>query len=420
MRFDNPISPQRVVIIIRCPYCSRYFGKKAECVLHIEKRHPQELLDSNLNAEQVLYQSTHGTIHGKCMCGCGRDTEWNYKTGKPYKISPDPSCKKRIAEIANARNMRVYGKEKVIDDPEMQKKMLEARKISSTYTFKDGGKVKYTGALEKNFLQFCDKILELESRMVLDNPEVFHYYDPKDNRDRFYIPDYYLPDYNLIIEIKPGGDHPNGNPAYIEETRYKEFLKDEAMRKQSKFNYLKIVDKQYGPFVETLFAIVHGTKPDDSDWNGSVRFIKESATNTEFNENLITETFNDLYVIIAEDNLTENVKVIGMSESLHLARIYVSEAAGEMHEVDINSKIFENCDVRFFRYIGSDSMCNSLMNEAIGTSISSGKSLNESVGCRLGVLSILNSSGVKYNFGNGITNTDAPLTDFVEVDIDRW
>ena len=109
-----------------------------------------------------------------------------------------------------------------------------------------------------------------------------------------------------------------------------------------------------------------------------------------------------------------------MSESLHLARIYVSEAAGEMHEVDINSKIFENCDVRFFRYIGSDSMCNSLMNEAIGTSISSGKSLNESVGCRLGVLSILNSSGVKYNFGNGITNTDAPLTDFVEVDIDRW
>lgn len=408
------------MITIRCPYCSRYFGKKAECVLHIEKRHPQELIDSNLNAEQVLYQSTHGTIHGKCMCGCGRDTEWNYKTGKPYKISPDPSCKKRIAEIANARNMRVYGKEKVIDDPEMQKKMLEARKISSTYTFKDGGKVKYTGALEKNFLQFCDKILELESRMVLDSPEVFHYYDPKDNRDRFYIPDYYLPDYNLIIEIKPGGDHPNGNQAYIEETRYKEFLKDEAMRKQSKFNYIKIVDKQYGAFVETLFAIVHGTRPDDSDWNGSVRYIKESATNTEFNENLITETFNDLYIIVAEDNLTENVKVIGISESLHLARIYVSEGVGEMHEVNIKSKIFENCDVRFFRYIGSDSMCNSLMTEAIGTTISSGKALNESVGCRLGVLSILNSSGVKYNFGNGIANTDIPLTDFVEVDIDRW
>ena len=388
-------------------------------MLHIEKRHPQELADSQLNAEQILYKSTHGTIHGKCMCGCGRDTEWNYKTGKPYKVSPDPSCKKRIADIANARNMKVYGKEKVINDPDMQRKMLEARKISSSYTFHDGGKVKYTGALEKNFLQFCDKILELESRMVLDNPEVFHYYDSKENRDRFYIPDYYLPDYNLIIEIKPGGDHPNANPAYIEETRYKEFLKDEAMRKQTKFNYLKIVDKQYGAFVETLFAIVHGVAPDDSDWNGSVRYLKESATNPEYNENFITETFVDMYVIVATDDLTENVKVIGMSESLHLARIYVSDGPGKMSEVDINSPIFENCDIRFFRYLGSDSMCNSLMNEAIGTCVTGSQTLNESVGCKLGVLNVLNSSDVKYNFGGGIRNTDGPLTDFVEVDIDR-
>ena len=89
-----------------CPFCAKYFRTKAETVKHIEKRHP-EALDGELNAEQLLYQSTHGTIHGKCMCGCGRDTEWNYKTGKPYKLSPDPECKKRIAAIANARNKRI-------------------------------------------------------------------------------------------------------------------------------------------------------------------------------------------------------------------------------------------------------------------------------------------------------------------------
>ena len=55
--------------------------------------------------------------------------------------------------------------------------------------------------------------------------------------ERYYTPDYYLPDYNLLVEIKEGGDHPNTNPAYIRETKYKVALKDEAMRKQTKYSH---------------------------------------------------------------------------------------------------------------------------------------------------------------------------------------
>ena len=397
----------------KCCECNKYFRTKAECVKHIEKRHPEALVASGLNAEQLLYKSTHGTIHGKCMCGCGRDTEWNYKTGKPYKLSPDPSCKKRIEAIANARNKRVYGREKVIDDPELQKKMLENRRITSYYTFKDGGKVKYTGKLEKNFLQFCDVILELESRMILDTPEVFHYYDPKENKDRFYIPDYYLPDYNLIIEIKPGGDHPNANPAYIEETRYKEFLKDEAMKKQTKYNFLKIVDKQYNALIETLFAIVHGTNIDTNDWNGSVRVLQEGFT--EYNENFVNETFDDLYVVVAMDDLTETIKFYGLCESKYMARIYVGKG-GSICETTLNDKIFENCDIQVYRYMGSAKSANAAMNEAI--SISQTKSpLNETIN-GLQVLDILENAGIKYNF-NGITNSEYPMNEFVEVDIEE-
>lgn len=406
----------KVVITIRCPYCNQNFRLKADCVKHIEKRHPEALVDSGLNAEQVLYQSTHGTIHGKCMCGCGRDTEWNYKTGKPYKLSTNLECKKRIAAIADARNMRIYGKAKVIDDPEMQKKMLEARKITNLYTFKDGGKIKYTGKLEKNFLQFCDNILELESRMVLDNPEVFKYYDPKENRDRFYIPDYYLPDYNLIIEIKPGGEHPNMNPAYIEETKYKEALKDEAMAKQAKYNYLKIVDKQYGPLVETLFAIVHGTKPDNKHWNGSFRVLKESATNTEFLENFLQETFSDFYVVVATDNITGVPKCVGLSESNLFSRIYIGTNAKNLHETNLNNPIFENCELDIYRFIGKDEIANAAMNEAISSAETSGKLLNESIGVNLGALEVLENCGIVYNFGNGLSNSNYPMSQFVEAD----
>lgn len=395
---------------MNCPFCSRYFSRKADCVMHVEKRHPEALVDTGLNAEQVIYQSTHGTIHGKCMCGCGRDTEWNYKTGKPYKVSPDPECKKRIAAIANARNMRVYGKEKVIDDPEMQKKMLESRKISSTYAFADGGKVKYTGKLEKNFLEFCDKILELESRMVLDTPEVFTYYDPKENRERFYIPDFYLPDYNLIIEIKPGGDHPNSNPAYIEETKYKESLKDEAMKKQGKYNYLKIVDKQYGALVETLFAIVHGTKTDVDKWNGSLVYLKESATNADMEQDFISETFDSFYVILGSDRITGTTRVVGITESSNMARIYVDSS-----EVTFNSPIFDECNISVYRFIGNSEIANGVIHEAISLA-EYYPDINESTsGVHLGALRILNNAGIRYRFNDIITNTEYPIHEFVEV-----
>ena len=91
--------------------------------------------------------------------------------------------------------------------------------------------------------------------MVQESPEIFTYTDPKDKKSHQYIPDYYLPDYNLLIEIKDGGEHPNTNPAFIRETKYKVALKDDVMRKQKKYNYIKIVDGKYGPFMELLYQI---------------------------------------------------------------------------------------------------------------------------------------------------------------------
>lgn len=396
-----------------CPFCAKYFRTKAETVKHIEKRHP-EALDGELNAEQLLYQSTHGTIHGKCMCGCGRDTEWNYKTGKPYKLSPDPECKKRIAAIANARNKRIYGREKVIDDPELQAKMLQHRKISGKYTFKDGGQVGYVGKLEKNFLQFCDKIMELESRSILDTPEVFYYDDPTTNKKRFYMPDFYLPDYNLIVEIKPGGAHPNNNPAYIEETKYKEALKDAAMAKQKKYNFIKIVDKQYGAFVEILYAIVHGTHAEDPLEDGSVVIIQESATNQEFNEDFITENFNDCYVVVGRDDITGITKFVALSESLIPAKLYVGTGNG-VKETSIYDPMFEDVDISYYRYIGESANANAIMNEAVAISQSSEDPvLNESARVfNRNILSILDNVGVHYDFGDGLSNTNTPLRDFV-------
>jgi len=250
---------------MNCPFCRQYFSKKSLAVAHIEKMHADRLEADGLDASQELYLMTHTSLHGKCMCGCDTPTEWNYKTGKPYKVSPDPKCRERIYQIAQARSLKATGHDQhtLMRDMEHQKEMLHNRRISGKYTFVDGGVVEYTGRLELSFLQFCDKVVDLPSYAIQGSPENFEYYDPKTDTTRTYIPDYYLPDYNLIVEIKDGGAKPNGNKAFIEDTKYKVALKDAAMKAQNKYNYIRISGSNYGPFLEALYQIVHEQEPDE-------------------------------------------------------------------------------------------------------------------------------------------------------------
>ena len=240
-----------------CPYCHKYFSAKQTALDHIEKFHSVDLDRDGMDAAQSLYFSTHGSTSGTCICGCGKPTGWNYRTGKPYKVSNDPKCRERLRKAALENHVRVYGKETLLNDMEHQKEMEKRRHTAGEYKFSDGGTVPYLSKPEKNFLMFCDTVLELESRMVQESPKTFTYHDPKTNTDRQYIPDYYLPDYNLIVEIKDGGNHANTNPAFIKETKYKVALKDAVMASQTEFNYIKIVNQTYGPFVEVLYNIVH-------------------------------------------------------------------------------------------------------------------------------------------------------------------
>lgn len=242
---------------MNCPFCHRYFAKKDQAIEHINKFHAAQLEKDGMDACQELYYATHKTLHGKCQCGCGRDTEWNYKTGKPYKVSPNPECRKRLRAQALVNHRKVYGVNTLLNDMEHQKEMQHNRPTAGQYQFLDGGKVPYLSKLEEGFLRFCDQMMEFRSNMVQESPEIFTYTDPKDKKRHQYIPDYYLPDYNLLVEIKDGGEHPNTNPAFIKETKYKVALKDDVMRKQKKYNYIKIVDGKYGPFMELLYQITH-------------------------------------------------------------------------------------------------------------------------------------------------------------------
>ena len=401
-----------------CPYCKKYFPKKDLVVDHMYKMHSVELDRDHMDAPQALYYSTHGTLKGQCMCGCGRETEWNPKTGKPFKVSSNPECRKRLREAALKNHVKVYGKETLLNDMEHQKEMQKHRPTAGKYQFKDGGYVDYLSKPEKNFLQFCDKIMDLSSNMIQSSPETFTYYDPVTKTNRQYDPDYYLPDYNLIVEIKDGGSHTNTNPAFVKETKYKVALKDEVMRKQTKYNYIKIVDQSYGPFVELLYKIVsedYDTDPKNKAHKYTV--ITEAACKDAEDVDLSVEKEEmkgTAYLVVGRMKGTNMVKFVGLSESSGFERIYLTDfITTTLRETDRDDPVFADTEVTVYKYCGDKEPMKEFFSMVIRLALSNQKDIIWNI------IDLMSKFGIFYADHKGLENNKNKKMDFIKKGGDR-
>lgn len=216
---------------------------------HIEAQHSDQLPDG-MSGGEFYYRLIHG--HGGRCVICHKDTLWNYKTNKFKRFCENPACKKKYKETFRKRMIGKYGKPYLTDDPEQQRKMLAKRKISGVYQWSDGvGAIPYTGTYELDFLKYCDLILDMEcSDICAPSPHTYVY--KFQNADHFYIPDFYIESLNLEVEIKASD---NMHHKIVAVDHVKEKLKDDVMKTQKVFNYIKIYDKNYTDFtklVETL------------------------------------------------------------------------------------------------------------------------------------------------------------------------
>jgi hypothetical protein len=125
--------------------------------------------------------------------------------------------------------------------------MLSNRKISGTYTWSHDPRFKfsYTGSYEKEFLEFMDVFLNWNPEDLFSPcPFVIEYV--YEGKKHFYIPDFYIPSLNLVLEIKSFE-----NKHYRQRDIRQEKAKDLAIRNK-KYNYFKIHDKYYDDFFDYL------------------------------------------------------------------------------------------------------------------------------------------------------------------------
>lgn len=236
---------------IKCPFCSKRYTSKELLYNHIQLAHPETLKDETYTPARVYFNFVNKKDKGSCVM-CKESTEWNEHTRRYMRFCGE-KCKEKYVKMMKDRMINTYGKAHLLNDPEKQKEMLQARSISGTYTFADGGELGYTGTYERDFLEFLDKIMGFNSLDVV-SPCPFTFYYTYEGKELFYIPDIYIPSLNLIIEIKDGGDNPNTHPKIQQVDKMKEKLKDEVMAK-GVYNYIKVTNRDHFKFIELLMEL---------------------------------------------------------------------------------------------------------------------------------------------------------------------
>ena len=236
----------------KCQYCEKRFIRK-DLINHIKNKH-EEMIPEGFSASRLVYNQINKVSYGKCRV-CGKETTWNEKAGRYNVLCSNPKCKEHMREEYKKNMLRVKGTYNILNDPEQQKKMLANRSISGKYKFTtDGGELTYTGSYEKKCLEFMDVVMQIPSTDILSPGPTLEY--EYNEEKHFYITDFYYIPYNLIIEVKDGGDNPNNKKSVgMISSREKTIEKEHLITDRGEYNYIRLTNNNFAQLIE-IFMII--------------------------------------------------------------------------------------------------------------------------------------------------------------------
>lgn len=255
----------------QCPYCNDKYDR-VKLVDHIEKKH-SEFIPKDFTASRIVFNIVNKKEKGKCTI-CGKESPWDEDKCRYDRFCSD-KCKKAYEQLAAERLKRVRGmtKQEMLKDPEYQNNvMLANRSISGKYKFQDGTIRTYVGSYEHKFLEFMDKFLNVKSE-DLETPGPIIEYKFKGETHKWITDEYYVP-YNLVFDIKDGGDNPNKRE--MPEYRAKQIAKEDAIRKQGKYNYIRLTDNKFEQLIELMLELKELYIENNGEYNPIIR-INEST-----------------------------------------------------------------------------------------------------------------------------------------------
>lgn len=319
---------------LTCPYCKKRFIRE-DLVSHLG--YHRNILPEGFTPLRMAYHvANRKDVKYRRACRiCHLGTEWDEKKGR-Y----DFLCKKKSCHDAWVKQMEKNmhgkaGKFRPTSTPEGLEKMLAGRHISGRYKWSDGTEKVYTGSYEKKALYFFDNVCRCKSEEIQCPGPTLKY--TMDGKEHWYISDMYYIPYNLIIEVKDGGDHPNTNPSYAN-SRRKTLAKEEYIVKHTDYNYLRLTDNDFSQVLD-IFAQLKLRLNEKNPKKRRVVHINESTPTMSLapmmgNNDIIVVNYN-------RNNVFSDESEYAIADSPKFDSVFVRNSIGELKKTD--KKIFENC-----------------------------------------------------------------------------
>ena len=122
----------------KCPLCDEPFRSKEYLVNHIGKNHKDMIPKDWSPARYENYLRT-GKTHGACIV-CNGETTWNDTTWKYNRLCNKPSCRNEISKKAKTNMVKKYGKEHLLNNPDIDIPFFFAYELNSHTSSFDGTK----------------------------------------------------------------------------------------------------------------------------------------------------------------------------------------------------------------------------------------------------------------------------------------
>ena len=232
----------------KCMFCPKVFDDKHKYCHHVAMRHNDQIPEDQEPLEFAYSLLVHKPVGRTCVMCKKNPVNFNRETLKYDRICSDPQCKEDYVKLMKSRMVKVYGKEHLLNDAAMQRKMIFNHPNARDFVWDATHKFRIIGTYEEDFLKKLKSLGWSPNDIIAPSPNDY-WYKWKDGTLHLYIPDFYIPSLSLEVEIKESDNqHPR-----MEHSREIEYLKDARMKaetRKSSINYIKIVDKNYTEFME--------------------------------------------------------------------------------------------------------------------------------------------------------------------------
>lgn len=288
----------------KCPFCDKRFDRE-KLVIHVDDKHQEEIPEGFTALRYVFHYVNKRPLdyHGRCT-ECKGPTPWDEEVGRYKRQCGRKECHDSYVKRFEENMIKKKGYTRETSTQEGLERMLKNRKISGQYTFQNGKKRDYVGSYEKKCLEFMDKVMNIDPDDILSPGPVLEY--KFDGKTHYYISDFYYQPYNLVIEVKDGGDNPNTRN--MEEYRRKQIAKEEYIIKHTNYNYIRLTNNDFGQLM-SVFADLKMQLVDNS--KDRVIHVNEETVFNEFMNALTSGYFPgyedcDAYICTA-DYMQNNV-----------------------------------------------------------------------------------------------------------------